>query len=236
VQKINWVQSTLLLATILMGGFPILLIQFEGVATNQGDSITTNQSDSQISPAEFLRLFKRRKPPLGGRAPLCMATPGLSTLEVIWNSNPLFLWSGKASRIKVFSVDNQEVMWDEGVAETDRNISYRGKPLQPGKTYTWLLFDINNQPLSKPDGSPDYISFKFMDDENRVRIKTELTNLENQLRTAGNTNEQIVLKKAYYFAQQELWSDALQTIFSTPNQSNELTELAKKMISHLCGL
>lgn len=235
MNRINWVKYTLLLANILMAGFPILLIQIEGVSANQGDSITTNQSDLQISPADFLRLFKRQKPPLGGRAPLCMATPGLSRSEVIWNPNPLFLWSGKASRIKVFSLDNQEVMWDAGVAETDRSISYRGKPLQPGKTYTWLLFDINNQPLSKPDGSPDYVSFKFMDGENRDRIKTELANLENQLRNAGNTNDQIVLKKAYYFAQQELWSDALQTIFLAPNQSNELADLANKMVSHLCG-
>jgi hypothetical protein len=46
--------------------------------------------------------------------------------------------------------------------------------------------------------------------------------------------EEIALQRANYFAQRDLWSDALQEIYSVQNPSPTLTRNAQEILSYLC--
>jgi hypothetical protein len=68
----------------------------------------------------------------------------------------------------------------------------------------------------------------------RERLAAELAALEAQLKAAGATAEEIALERANYFAQRDLWSDALQEIDSAKNSSVELTGKLQDLVNYLC--
>ena len=62
----------------------------------------------------------------------------------------------------------------------------------------------------------------------------ELEQLETELTISGATNEEIILAKANYFAQQDLWSDALQQLSSLEDLSNVAKDNNQKIVSYIC--
>jgi hypothetical protein len=68
----------------------------------------------------------------------------------------------------------------------------------------------------------------------RDRLAAELAAMETQLSAAGSTAEEIALERANYFAQRDLWSDALQEIYSVKNPSAALTSNAQEILTYLC--
>jgi hypothetical protein len=102
--------------------------------------------------------------------------------------------------------------------------------LEPGKTYRWFIF------LSELDNaSPtQFVSFKVMEAPQRNRITAELKLLERLQKNKSANAEGIASTKAEYFAQKELWSDALQQFYSIPNPSPELLQRIKDIPNHLC--
>ena len=174
-------------------------------------------------------LFNQKEPPVeprnGGSRDiplLCMVSPDAPQVyRTVWNDRPFFLWQGKVARIAVRLLHSNENLWIYPTAKI-QSVTYKGEPLQPGKTYKWI---VNGQ---------QFVPFKIMEQEERDRIGAELKNIENQLESAGANPEVIALAKANYFADHNLWSDVLQQIYSVPEPSSELLALRQDILGKLC--
>jgi hypothetical protein len=68
-----------------------------------------------------------------------------------------------------------------------------------------------------------------MDSEKRRGITNDLTKLDASLKQERATVEKIALEKANYFAGREMWTDALQQLYSVPNPSPELLQTIKNI-------
>ena len=66
------------------------------------------------------------------------------------------------------------------------------------------------------------------------RLARELEQLETELTLSGANTEEITLEKANYFAERDLWSDALQQIYSVENSSTALNSNTQEIVNYLC--
>ncbi|MBD2518960.1 hypothetical protein H6G93_29170 [Nostoc sp. FACHB-973] len=213
---------TLVLSTIALSNAPVLSNQ---VTPPKKSSIQQTFSWTNIS-----RIIFSKKPPVeprkGGSRPtdnVCMVSPDApDKLRIVWSDRPLFIWKGQAQTIAVRSINSEQDLWNQPVTET-QNITYAGKPLQPGETYKWVV------------NSSKFVPFQIMETQQRDRITAELKTLENQLQAQGADIEAIALAKAKYFADSNLWSDALQQAYSVPLRSDELQKMIKN-IDKLCDV
>ncbi|MBX9254883.1 hypothetical protein H1Q63_13155 [Desmonostoc muscorum CCALA 125] len=213
---------TLVLSTIALSNAPVLSNQ---VTPAKKSSIQQTFSWTNIS-----RIIFSKKPPVeprkGGSRPtdnVCMVSPDApDQLRIVWSDRPLFIWKGQAQTIAVRSINSEQDLWNQPVTET-QNITYAGEALQPGQTYKWVV------------NSSKFVSFQIMETQQRDRITAELKTLENQLQAQGADIEAIALAKAKYFADSNLWSDALQQAYSVPLRSDELQKMIKN-IDKLCDV
>lgn len=179
----------------------------------------------------------RRKKVAGGRrgdicaiAPQKLVNPNLSNSETqeVWSEYPLFLWYSRVSteqKIELFQKGSKQVFWSRKIAPGETKVIYDGKPLQLGQSYEWKV--LANIPFPVTSGA----TFQIMGPKKRDRITNDLKQREQQLKKQGANPEKIALEKANYFAQQELWSDALREIYSVPNPSPELTKIIQQIPS-----
>ena len=65
-------------------------------------------------------------------------------------------------------------------------------------------------------------------------VSQELAALENQMQGEGATESEIAIAKADYFVNQQLWSDALQQLYTVENPSPELTQKKQEVVAYLC--
>lgn len=195
------------------------------------DSFVVAEQEKSLSiwVSIYRSIFKRREPPInprngGSRPPssVCMLSPDApSVTRTIWSDRPVFIWQGKVREIKVM-VDGNTDIWHQELNHNQQNITYTGKPLNPGKTYDWMV--NNNQ----------FVTFKIMEQQERDRITLDLRNIENRLKSNGANIEAIAYAKANYFADKNLWSDVLQQIYSVPKPSPELQQLRQDITQKLC--
>lgn len=183
---------------------------------------------------KLLRAKREQEPALSSRSNICEITPGLlGETNLIYSDRPLFLWQGMASNLEInlyspFSVDaDQELLWSQIVATNSDSILYTGKPLQPGKIYDWEIVVDSATNRRR-------ISFQVMEAAERDRISRELEQLETELTVSGATNEEIILAKANYFAEGDLWSDALQELSSLETTSGNAIANTQEMMSYIC--
>jgi len=185
---------------------------------------------------EVLERLRRRKRKNGTRGSeeensLCLITPGKLQSEdrrgniKVWSNKPIFLWHGEMVGIEVRHLRSNELIWSQALEPNINKISYQGEQLQPGQVYFWR----ETVPL---ETFPTKVTFRMMEKEERDRITTELAELESRLKAARASKSDIVLARVDYFAEQELWSDALGEIYSLENPSPELTRLMEKISSH----
>lgn len=204
-------------------------------ATNQENTNTreTQRGNSRSILAtiwEMLGAKREKEPALSSRNGICEITPGLlENINLIYSDRPLFLWQGTAPNLAVhlYTIDldlKPELLWSQTVDNQSRSLTYTGEPLQPGQTYDWEITTAN----------PRRISFQVMPQSERDRISDELQSLETRLAASGATIEQISLAKAEYFAEQNLWSDALQQLHSIENPSTETMENIEEITSYMC--
>jgi hypothetical protein len=213
---------TLVLSTIALSTAPVL--------SNQGIPAKKSSTQQTFSWANISRIIFSKKPPVkprkGGSRPtenVCMVSPDAPAKpRIVWSDRPLFLWKGQAQTIAVRSINSEEDLWNQTVTET-QNITYTGEPLQPGQTYKWVV------------NSSTFVPFQIMDTKERDRVTTELKTLENRLQAQGADIEAIALAKAKYFADSNLWSDALQQAYSVPFRSDGLQKMIKN-IDNLCDV
>jgi hypothetical protein len=217
-------------------------------AAETSSSVENTTSPVETRPGEqtsvwaaiwkLLTLKQEQEPLLASRGPVCEIAPGLlGEKNVIWNTRPLFLWQGTVPSLEIYLYSpfsperEQEVLWSQTVtAESPRgtfqSVAYTGEALEPSQSYDWELVI--------PPARRQRYTFQVMESPERERIAAELSALEAQLVSVGATPEDIALQRANYFAQRDLWSDALQEIYSVQNPSAAFISHAQEILTHLC--
>lgn len=252
--RVNWIQkpltptrrhtqrllSILLLTATATACFPSVTNP-SAVAQQKPKPMAANKRSNQNSVLDaILKMLQRKQAPLASRPVdnLCAITPGLlGEKNVIWSDRPLFIWQGTVQRLEVRPYSlyspyrSQEVLWNQTVI-AEQSATYTSKALQPGQTYDWELVVNPPSPHNPRPNNPRY-TFQVMEAQGRDRITAELTALETQLQ--GESPEAIALERANYFAERDLWSDALQQVFSVKNPSADLTKTAQQISAYLCN-
>ncbi|MEI2579170.1 hypothetical protein [Scytonema sp. PRP1] len=217
----KWIVSAILFS---VAGISVPALSNQPVNTNK---TPTRQS---FSWAKFSEIIFSKKPPIkprtGGSRPTqvsCMISPEKSDVTtIVWSERPLFIWQGSVQKIAVRPEGSEQDLWSQPVTGR-QSINYTGKALQPGQTYEWIV------------NSSMFVPFQVMEAQQRDRITSELKTLENQLKAKGVDTEAIALAKANYFAENQLWSDALQQAYSVQKPSPELDRIRKDIPNQLCN-
>ncbi|MBV6622705.1 MAG: DUF928 domain-containing protein [Rivularia sp. (in: Bacteria)] len=161
--------------------------------------------------------------------PICLISPDApSQTRIIWNTKPFFLWQGDIKKVAVGIPGSKELKTQ--IVTGNQNLNYTGEPLEPGKTYRFLIF-LSELESASPTG---FVPFKIMEAPQRNRIGAELKLLERLQKNKGADSEKIALTKAKYFADKGLWMDALQQAYSVPNPSPELSQIIEGIPNELC--
>lgn len=162
--------------------------------------------------------------------PICLISPDApSETRIIWNTKPFFLWKGDINKVAVGIPGSKEYLKTQ-IVTGNQNVNYTGEPLESGKTYRLSIF-LSELESASPTG---FVPFKIMEAPKRNRIGAELRLLERLQKNKGADAEKIALTKAKYFAQKGLWMDALQSAYSVPNPSPELSQILKDIPNQLC--
>lgn len=233
--------SRFLLTAMVTTSYPYF--NYQAIASELSTTIAQNNSHEQKTRErssilesiwKLLKAKREQEPALSSRSNICEVSPGLlGDVNVIYSDRPLFLWQGKASNVTIslytpFNWEkDQEILWSETVNSGSQKVLYPGKPLEAGKIYDWQLFTEQESPQRR-------ISFQVMSLEKRDRISKELEQLKIQLTNKGVTSEEMTLVRANYFAQQDLWSDVLQELFSLENPSTNLTNNLQEIVKYIC--
>lgn len=197
------------------------------LAQQPGSSAPETSATTAID--SFMQTFNRRRsrsPGLSRSGGFCPITPGLVGTDQIWSDRPLFLWQGAVEQIQLHKLGNPEAMWSQALEPERRSIVYNGDALQPGQIYQWDLLGQGNVNAS--------FVFEVMAADQRAPIAAQLQNLETQLKASGAPPETITIQQAQYFAEQNLWSDALQLLYSIDRPSSETTKAIQQMEASLC--
>lgn len=190
----------------------------------------------------------RLPPPRTSRSGLCLIGPGLLEENfVIWSDRPLFLWHAAAddSQIRMQQLrllDNninpnyQKLLWETSLSEDAQFVSYTGTPLQPNQVYNWeLVFQRRDPSTDQWEEVTLRSAFQVMDVDARSQIATELQTLTAQWQKADVDGETIANQQANYFEEKQLWSDALQALYSVKDPSPAMQQRQQMLINHICG-
>ncbi len=217
MHKFNRVLSIGLLTATAIATLPDLLTQIAIAQTSSRQQLSGWQM-AQNNPPE---------PPVsespGGKrtGKFCAIAPRpFDTSTEVWSDRPLFKWQGKAGEIEVRLQGSEKPLWSQTVPLKTRSVMYDGEALQPGQTYSWVIFDLEDKLVAETP-------FKAMETQKRDRIKTQLQALEGELKAKGASTDEIALNRAKYFAQQQLWSDAWREVSSVENPSAALNEFVQ---------
>lgn len=216
MRKFNWVLSTLLVLSAMISIVPTKASQVTKVQTNLSEPLKDIVQTSLTKTSQVPGTLTKQDPPppesqtTGTRGPCTIAPLDLKTNTVVWSDRPLFVWRGPVGKIEVRLQGNDEVLWSQPIEPGVGLLQYAGEPLQAGRTYDWVLFDTQNNAISA-------VAFKVMDAQEREQVNTQLQNLEQELKAKKATAEESAARRAQYFAQQQLWSDAWREAFSVDN-------------------
>jgi hypothetical protein len=160
---------------------------------------------------------------------LCILAPkptNTADAVEVWSDRPLFLWQGGVGKIEV-NLDDSTAIWSQTPAATDQQLIYGGEALQPGQSYTWTIFDQNLAVVRQ-------IPFRLLSADQQQAIAADLAALEQQFTEAGAPAEEIILRRASYFAQRQLWADALREIFSIEAPSPAIEQYQQGVAARFC--
>ena len=195
---------------------------------------------NQKSILESLLGLLRRKPFLGGSRSngdgFCAITPAvLGETNVIWSDHPLFLWKGKAQSVELrpyqFDVAyaKQPILWS--FSPTAQQANYPNVLLEAGKRYEWQVTYVSPQ-TNEPSRWQQI--FRVMDKAERDRMVQDLNSLQVRLTATSATTEEIALARANFFADQDLWSDALQQVYAVGSSFEAGNEFLQAMTARVC--
>ncbi|MGD1700095.1 hypothetical protein [Dapis sp. BLCC M229] len=197
------------------------------------DSFYRSDEDPPVTPKEGATRE--------GSSSFCLVSPGLIEVEdkisdtsptFIWNTRPTFIWQGQLQLIEIRPANSQQVLWAEKVQDNQQIIIYNGESLKPGNTYYWRIYDSSASEYSFPTLR---ITFRVMDVLERQVITQELEKLDTRLKQAKATPETIALAKVKFWAERNLFSDALSEAFAVKNPSTELQNFRSNILQHFCS-
>lgn len=224
--KTCWVYSLVLLGATSIAMFPVWL-----TPTKSALSIPINQNLSWSDIQRSL-LNQEKDPPLGTRGGICAIAPlAVASNTTVWSDRPLFVWRGRTvvEQVQVRLPGSNKPLWSQDIPSRTRRILYGGtEPLQPGRTYQWVILGLNKNPIGE-------LSFRVMAAPERDRIKADLKKLDEELKAKRATPEDAALQRANFFAQRQLWSDALQEAYSVQTPSEELKTLIRNISTQPCS-
>jgi len=171
----------------------------------------------------------------------CLIAPGqLGKKSLIWNKRPMFFWRNSTNlsepEFRIYSPLNsepeQKVLWRKTITQESSSsefqaVQYQGETLKNNQNYKWQYF-APNENTKKEEGT-----FKLLSVEAEQSIAQDLKVLEIQLH--GKTAEEIILKRFQYFADKELWSDALQELFSVNKPSADFVSQRQHLLEIICS-
>ena len=219
-------------------GLTITSLSIPLINAQENPPATTKTKKSTSILQALLNLLKSSENRLITRGDkVCPISPGNLGENLIYSDRPMFIWSMLEESISQSTIDltlvgeinnyqrEPELLWSKTIATNSQNITYNGEPLQSGFIYDWQFI------------SPEktYIfSFNVMEKTEREVIERELKAIEERLQSNNATKEEIAISKADYFANKQLWSDALQQFYTVKNPSSELKNQQQEMIAYLC--
>jgi hypothetical protein len=167
-------------------------------------------------------------------APLAVSESDSSILTpaIVWSDRPTFVWNGEVEKIGVRVRGSQDILWSQSVSGTNR-VTYAGKALQPEQVYEWLV-------LSSNDEVKRFIPFQVMTAQERKGISLALQQLDRQLASEKITGEVATLRRAEFFATQQidnqpLWSEFWQEVLSVPTPSEQLAGWTRETMTLMCN-
>lgn len=171
----------------------------------------------------------------------CPIAPVSSEEQVmqIWSDRPFFLWRNYPRG----TMESIEVEWrDEIFSGFERSlfratvtgesyVSYVGTPLERGMQYYWLPYSSAMDPFIFVEGIP----FEIMSEEAYAQVTQELEMAEQQWQEADLSPEEQIVERVAFFAERELWSDAMREAFTAPNPSDALLDYRELVFSSACS-
>jgi hypothetical protein len=160
------------------------------------------------------------------------ANPSILVTAIVWSDRPTFIWDGKVDKIGVRVRGSEDILWSQPVSGTNR-VTYAGKALQPDRVYEWLVLSSNDQVKR-------FIPFRVVTAQERKGISQALQQLDQQLATEKITGEAATLRRAEFFAAQQidnqpLWSEFWQEVLSVQTPSDKLTGWTRETMTLLCN-
>ncbi|NER19885.1 MAG: hypothetical protein F6J96_03965 [Symploca sp. SIO1C2] len=175
----------------------------------------------------------RPKPKNGGsrQDSFCPIWPNGNDPELfeIWSNEPLFIWQGTVREIEVRLPGSESALWRYKVEANQSQQLYQGPELQSGEEYDyWVSYEVTEG----GETTTDTTTIPFMIKEEQETIANEL----EKLQVEGASGEENALARAQYFAQQQIWSDALKEVFGVANPSADWQKALEEIRKESCSL
>jgi Domain of Unknown Function (DUF928) len=252
--KIRW---QVLLSFLLISSFFIATLECSQAVNEKSIKLAKVKSAPATIPRKprslwqiLLNSLKREEPPLASRGTICPILPGgLGSRNVIWSDLPIFAWGGQVNSLSIElrpydltkSYLSQPVIWRQSAMGKQQFVKYEGPSLQPGQKYSWQIaweiLDPKN-PSRKIVREEMPRTFQVLDKSTRESLLSDLNALTVRLQSNGFSGEDLVLERAKYFADRQLWSDALQELYTFSSnqktQSFESLEAFREITNYLC--
>jgi hypothetical protein len=179
--------------------------------------------------AIFKILFGGPKPrPIeGSRGPIvtnCMPYSADGQPINVYTRSPLFVWQGNVTQvtIDVPHTGEQKPLWSIAPAPKTQSIRYGNPPLN-AQTY-WLKLDRKSGDAFK--GRP----ITILNDQDRKPHRLALLQLDQPKDSA----EERAAKRSQYFANNNLWIDAVQELYEVKQPSKEFEQSRQDLVNSWC--
>jgi hypothetical protein len=217
-QKTSHKIGSLLLSSLFMSIF--------AMQVNPAGLLQPGGQTQLVAEARWGFWGRRPRTRLTTRGNLCAITPGFIGKLTLWHNQPLFTWKGESAMMMVRDYETRQVIWSETLDGKTQQAMYSGKvALEAGKLYEWQVLGL------KPTDSDRslWTTFKIMPTDEQQAIDRDLKALAKQ-----GDREAIVLEKADYFAGKNLWSDAIQVLYSIDQVSASFADQRSNYIQNFC--
>lgn len=179
---------------------------------------TIGQSNNNWLLEAISKLFAPSSRSGGSRGDdfVCAESPSFdSTVPYLWTRQPLLIWSGSASSLRVIDSQSKQIIWQKPVDSKLKFGKVRiEKSLITGRKYTWqVIFDPNSNSLNPS------IDFQMVSNEQHQKIRLDLEKLEKQLYVKKSNPEEIIFTRAKYFANLKMWGDVQELLSMVPESS-----------------
>jgi hypothetical protein len=187
---------------------------------------TIGQSSSNWLLDRIISLFTPSYRSGGSRGDdfVCANSPSFDkNIPYLWARQPLLIWSGSASSLKVINSQSKQIVWQKSV---DSNLKFGkmkiDKPLTLGHKYIWQVISKPGDDAVNPD-----VEFQVVSNDQYQKINISMKKLERQFTGVSLVSEELILTKAKYFADLKMWGDVQELLVKIPESSSQYEKVNK---------